>query len=382
MPITQHTAMHHTTVTRITTTEQFQQCAASWNCLTRGVPLRSWEWLSTWWEYYGTGLELYTLAVHDDHGTLLGLLPLFREQSATRGRVLRLLGSGEVCSDYVSVLSTNEHEDLVIDAVADWLIEACGREADRWDLLELEGISTSDAVMGKLIGTLSESGCGIHRTPGLNCWRRSLAPTWDEFYQGFSKNRRKAIRRLQKSAIDNGRAVYKQVESPEQLDDAMDMFIDLHQKRRISLGEPGCFASATFEQFIRDVSTQLFATLQLQVAWIEIGNQPVAVEYNLLDADTIYAYQGGFDPDAIGDSPGHVLTVLSIRNAIECGRTSYDFLRGDEPYKANWKAEPQATVNLRISANRTVAHLRQGVWLAGATMKNWVKGGMTLAGMQ
>lgn len=371
-------------VTRIATTDAFEQCSASWNCLTRGVPFRSWEWLSTWWTHYGPGRELYVLAAHDDQGTLLGILPLFRERTATRGRVLQLLGSGEVCSEYVTVLATNEHEDSVIEAFASWLIEASGRDATDdavWDLLELDGVPTSDAAMAKLIGALAESGCGVHRRPGLNCWQLSLPASWNELYESLRTNRRKAIRKLQRNAIDCGRLEFKTAATEEDFEAAMKLFIDLHQRRRISLGEPGCFASKRFAAFIDGVSKPMWSAGSLELSWIELDGRPVGTEYCLLDADTAYVYQGGLEPAAHKEAPGHLMTMAMIRHSIDSSRRTYDLLRGDEPYKADWNAQPQATVRLRVSANRTAAHLRQGVWLAGATMRNWIKGGMTLTGM-
>ncbi|MBI2481900.1 MAG: GNAT family N-acetyltransferase [Planctomycetia bacterium] len=371
-------------VTRIATTDTLRECSASWNCLTRGVPFRSWEWLSTWWEHYGAGRELYVLAVRDDTGTLLGILPLFRERSATRGRVLQLLGSGEVCTDYVTVLATTEHEDAVIEVLASWLIEASGgaKDADLWDLLELDGVLTNDAALAKLVGALSEAGCGVHRKPGLNCWKLSLPASWEEVYDGLSKNRRKVFRKLQRDAIDSGRLVFQTASTDDQYRRLMKLFVELHQKRRISLGEPGCFASQRFTAFIEDVSKQLWSAGVLELSWIELDGRPIGVEYCLLDADTTYVYQGGIEPEAHGESPGHLMTMALIRHSITSSRTKYDLLRGDEPYKADWNARPQTTVKLRVAANRTAAQLRQGVWLAGATMKNWIKGGLTLTGMQ
>lgn len=372
-------------VTRIATTDQLQKCADSWNDLTRGVPFRSWEWLSTWWEYYGAERELFVLAAHDDTGALRGLLPLYRERTAARGRVLQLLGSGEVCTDYVTILSTHEHEDLVIDAFANWLIDACrthADEADLWDLLELDAVPTNDASIARLVGSLAESGCGLHRRQGLSCWRLPLETSWDEQFAGLSKNRRKAFRRLQREVFDAGRLCFKFPQSDDELQTAMQLFVELHQKRRTSLGEPGCFASKPFAAFIDSVSKRLWDAGMLELSWIELDGSPVAIDYSLVDANTVYSYQGGIEPTAINESPGHLLTIALVQRAIASSRTTYDFLRGDEPYKADWNAVPLATVNLRISAARTSSHLREGVWLAGTTMKNWVKSGLTLTGMQ
>ncbi len=371
-------------VTRIATTDALKQCAASWNCLTRGVPFRSWEWLSTWWEHYGADRELYVLAARDDHGELLGVLPLFRERTATRGRVLQMLGSGEVCTDYVTVLSTNEHEDPVVEAIANWLIKASrrdARDADAWELLELDCIPTSDAAMAKLVGALAEAGCGVHRRPGLNCWKLALPASWDEFYKAAPKNCRRVIRKLQRRAFDLGRVAFKTVTTDDEFAATMKLFVELHQKRWVSLGEPGCFASERFAAFIDGVSHRLWSAGMLELSWIELDGQPVAVEYCPLGDNTIYVYQGGLEPAATKEAPGHLMTMALIQHSIAAGRTTYDILRGDEPYKADWGAQPHPTVKLRITANRTAAHLRQGVWLAGLTMKNWIKSGMTLTGM-
>ncbi len=308
-------------VTRIATNGDLQHCSAEWNCLTRGIPFRSWEWLSTWWEHYQAGRELFVLAVRDDLGTLLGVMPLFREQSATRGRVLQLLGCGEACTDYVTVLSTNEHQDLVVEAIANWLLEACRADADEsdlWDLLELEGVLASDVAMAKLVGTLSDAGCGVHRKPGLNCWKLDLPASWDQHFAELSKNRRKAFRRLQRETIDRGRLAHKFPTSDDEFQATMKLFVDLHQKRRISLGEPGCFASQPFAAFMNDVSRRLWNAGTLELSWIELDGRPVAVDYSLVNADTIFAYQGGIDPEANSESPGHLMTIALVQHSIDC----------------------------------------------------------------
>ena len=51
-----------------------------------------------------------------------------------------------------------------------------------------------------------------------------------------------------------------------------------------------------------------------------------------------------------------------------------DFLRGDEPYKAHFRALPRPMRTLRVVANRRGAALRHNLWLAGANVKRWIKG--------
>jgi CelD/BcsL family acetyltransferase involved in cellulose biosynthesis len=47
------------------------------------------------------------------------------------------------------------------------------------------------------------------------------------------------------------------------------------------------------------------------------------------------------------------------------GHTRFDFLRGDEPYKAHWRAEPRSTWRRQATAPRLLPRLRRQTW-AGA----------------
>jgi len=373
-------------VTRVSSTEQLRDLAGGWNCLTRGVPFRSWEWLATWWEHYG-GLrrELYVLPVYDRGGALVGVAPWYAENIRSRGRVLRFLGSGAVCSDYLSVLSTHEHEEAVTAALAEWLVAAAGRNArhdtyDTWDLLELDGVTTTDSAIARLVGNLNEAGCTVHRRAGLNCWQIELPATWQQYVSQFSTSRRRKIRRLQTVAREKGVSLHV-AQSDDERDQALRILVRLHQARRRSLGEPGCFAEEAFSSFFSGVVDSLGSDGSLQLAWIELDGQPIGADVLLASDTTDYLYQSGIDPRNLAFQPGHLSTLLLIERAIEQSRSVLDFLRGDEPYKASWGARPVPTQSIRVAANRMAPQIRHGVWLAGLTMKNWVKSGLSLAGV-
>ena len=40
-------------VLRCSTLDQLTSLAPYWDCLARGVPFRSWAWMSNWWRHYG-----------------------------------------------------------------------------------------------------------------------------------------------------------------------------------------------------------------------------------------------------------------------------------------------------------------------------------------
>jgi CelD/BcsL family acetyltransferase involved in cellulose biosynthesis len=383
--------------------DQLAPYADDWDRLSAGVPFRSWTWLSAWWRHYGRaqggspgtrsqvagiaslslaphrrdgGPRLLVLGVFDSDDTLVGLAPWYLDGGGPSGRVVRLLGSGEVCSDYLSLLCQPGMEDRVAQAVADHLSELAAAENHqplRWDLLRLESIDAHDRAADRLIAHLAERGNTVHRRAGPTCWRIELPPTWADYLATLSKSHRKQLRRLKRNLLDSGRAVLHSVRQTGELPQAIDLLVDLHQRRRRALGEPGCFASPRFTAFHREVMPQLFREGRLQLHWLELDGKPVAVEYHLAGGGIVYAYQSGIDPDALDRQPGRLITLAVLRRAIEQGYRALDFLRGDEPYKAHYRARPRPSFTVRVVPDRTAAQLRHGLWLAGSNVKRWMK---------
>ena len=118
---------------------------------------------------------------------------------------------------------------------------------------------------------------------------------------------------------------------------------------------------------------QMLASGQLLLSWVTMDGQPLAAEYHLRGGGVVYAYQSGVDPEALKHSPGQLSNMIAIRRAVAQGYRAFDFLRGDEPYKAHWRAKPRATLEIRVAAPRAAAWLRHGVWLAGAGVKEWLR---------
>jgi len=361
--------------------------ASDWDQLGRGVPFRSWAWMSNWWRAYGISTngsansdrQLYVLAVFDHSTELVGLALWFVRHSASQGSTVRFLGTGEVCSDYLSLLCERDREDAVAAALAQWLTEkACRPGPDRWDLLAWEGIDPEDVATRRLSDQLAQRGHTIHTRPGPNCWRIELPATWQEHLAELSKDHRKQLRRLERDYLATGRARLHTATNRDEFETARRILIDLHQRRRTALGEPGCFSSVRFAAFHNDVMPSLLADGRLRLSWVELDGRPAAAEYHVADGGVVYAYQAGIEPELLEHGPGRLANLMTIRQAIQRGDRAFDFLRGDEPYKAHWRAKPRACVDIRVVPTGISARIRHGVWLTGVGMKRWLKNGLGL----
>ncbi len=382
-------------VVRLSTTAEIQPWAAQWNALARGMPFRRWEWLEIWWNHYGPlageirpSRELFVLAVFDAHKSLLGIAPWYVEHTATQGRVVRFLGSGEVCSEYPSLLCVEGHEEVVARSLAKWLTQstisdhrnsAPSPHNDQWDVLKLSAVAGDDLPIERLLAQLAIQGSAVHRRSGMNCWRLELPTNWDDYLAMLSKSHRKQLRRLDRDFFRSGRARVHWVHEPRQLEEALDVLVRLHQSRWKYRGWPGCFASQRFLKFHREVSLRMLAFDALLMSWLEIDGRAVAAEYHLAGDRIVYAYQSGVAPKALHFQPGHLSHLATIRRAIERGDRAFDFLRGDEPYKSHWRAVARPTYDVCVVPPRIGPRIRQAVRSAGSTVVNQLRSGWQLA---
>jgi len=378
---------------RITLHACFDELApwrARWNALARGLPFRRWEWLEPWWTHYGLesgrpmpDKRLVLLAVWDEQH-LIAVAPWYLSRLWSDGRTLRALGAGEVCSEYVTILCEPGFEERVGAALANWLTEnARGRRDGNldWDLLELSGVVAGDRTVSRLLNHLAELGNDVYPRSGLSCWRIELPERWDDFVLRLSKSHRKQVRRAARKLADR-RAVVRQATTLDELRQGFDILVQLHQRRWESLGDRGCFARPGFAPFHRTASERLFHDGCVDLVWLELDGRPLAAEYHLLGSDVVYAYQSGIDPDRLEHEPGRLAVTATIQRGIERGFRSYDFLRGDEPYKAHWRAEPRPMWEIRVVPKCASARWRHGVSSATDSVKSWIKSGLELAGLR
>jgi CelD/BcsL family acetyltransferase involved in cellulose biosynthesis len=354
----------------LTTDRELSELRDDWGRLATGMPLRGFPWASTWWKYYKTNrMSLWLLVVRDDDDAIIGIAPWHLTESPVAGRVIRFLASGEVCTDYLTILCDPNDREVVVDAIADHLLTT----RSQWDVVELSAVSRDDAVIGGVANALAAAGHQIDIRHRWNGWRLELPDDWSAFLSRLSKSRRERTRKLLRDNVESERATLRRITSHQQLEQSFELLVRLHERRRASLGEPGAFRSQRFTAFHRQVCRELLACGQLRLLILELEGEPIAAEYSLTGDDTIYYYQGGFDPQFADQRPGWLSFAASLKLAVEEGYQYFDFMRGDEPYKASWKAGPVALSEIRIVGVGRSSRLRHAGWSVGQSMKHWVK---------
>lgn len=348
----------------------FARLRADWNGLhrrSRQSPFLSWEWLYPWWRRIEPKARLHLFTLRDGTGHLRGLLPLCEmELRGTGARRWGFLGDGEVGSDGLDLICLPEERIALAARFADLLAS----HGERFDILELSDLPAGAPLIDALRQRFPEKRAWIESFPRYRCPRIELEGSWEGFLKGFGradnlKRRRRWFDRQEGFLIERA-------EQPAALRGALETFFDLHARRWQADGGSQGITSSAVRAFHRDAVALLAESGLVHLYTLHLGDRALASLYGITWDGRFYFYQSGFDPAFSKLSAGLVLMGESVAQSFAQGLSSYEFLRGEEPYKFEWASAESRTVGLSIvrksaagwrfrSLQRALAHLKSEV---------------------
>ncbi len=312
--------------------------APEWRALADACPtatvFQTYEWNATWWRHFGRvpGRRMHILTWRErEGGPLVGLAPLMSGWwHGPPLRRLTFLGAG--ASDYHDLLALPGREDAVAEAFY--------------------------AALGRQIADLPQmrEGSLLHCRPPQDPSRSSDAPQeacpylplptdWDTLLRTFGKKTRSNILYHDRSLRKVFEVGMGPVTDAALLDGEMTRLFELHQRRWNQRWLPGVFGGRRVQAFHREAARALLGRDILRLFTLKLDGETQAALYAFAFGDRMCYYQAGFEPTLAKWSLGTVLTAHALQTSIAEGRAVFDFLRGDEPYKAKWTQ--RAAVNVR-----------------------------------
>jgi CelD/BcsL family acetyltransferase involved in cellulose biosynthesis len=271
----------------------------------------TWEWASTWWRHFGTGVEPRVTICRNSDGAAAAILPL-QLRRAGPVRILRFVGHGP--SDELGPVCAPDEREAAARALR-LVLDEGGFDVFLGDALP--GTEPWAAFLGGRVVERTES-------PLL----RVESVSWDDFLASRSQNLRQQVKRFERRLARSHELRFRLSSDPEGVRADLETLFALHRKRWH--GSPW-FAGA--ENFHRD-----FAAVALERGWLrlwvlDVNRTPVAAWLGFRFAGVESYYQAGRDPTWERWSVGFVLLAHTIRQALADGMTEYRFLRGGEQYK-------------------------------------------------
>jgi CelD/BcsL family acetyltransferase involved in cellulose biosynthesis len=355
------------------------------------TPFSSWAFQRAWWDAYGASAHDQTLIVRAASGSAGGaeagdpiaIVPLMHrhEVEASDEATASKIRHGDVSAltpvpptakavffgasyhaDYATILAAPDDLPAVAAALADHLADARAGDPTHpapWDAIDLRRLRCGDPAADALAAAFG--GREIEHGWTVNLEREDVCPVVripsDADFEGYlstlDKKSRHEIRRKLRRAESAGEIRLTRSTTP--LDELEDV-IGLHQKRWGPDGlfppTPGGDASRVF---IRRWFEESGPEGPVALLFLTVGERRIAAGIHVDGGDALMFYNAGIDPDARDLSPGVVLAAECLRIAIELGKTRFDFLRGNEPYKYEWGAvdEPIQRLLVRRDAGRS-----------------------------
>ena len=307
--------------TAATPLNSFHEIRSEWLDLLDKCPVNTFflmpQWQEIWWEAFRERRELAGFYLQGPEGvTAIASL-------ARQGDDLSFVGNTETF-DYNDFMVRSGSEDDFFAALMSWL------EQENFKALELPSLIENSPTLEYLPDLARQRGYSVEITeedvtPGL-----SLPDNWDAYLASLSKKNRHELRRkLRRLESAEGWRWYC-VQGPEAVSDRLDDFLTL---MRQSAPEKAAYMTGERETFFRSITRRTAELGMLRLFFLEMDGQDVAAALCFDYNGTRFLYNSGYNPEYGFYSVGLLLNALCLREAIEQGKTYFDFLRGPEPYK-------------------------------------------------
>jgi CelD/BcsL family acetyltransferase involved in cellulose biosynthesis len=322
----------------ITTLNGFEAERERWDRLYEADPssqlFLSHAWLGA---YLRTAPRGWRILVLRDGDELLAALPLriSRVPSALLPVARQLAFASAPVADYQGMLCRPGREDAALRAFHAAIV-ALG-----WDRASFSDVA--DARIRDLLALLSSDGDEVRLSGTTRCPRVELPATWTAFAKTLGAGTRgttvRSVRRMRED-LPNFRI---SLPSDADVEAHVEAMARLHHRRwggnlRKTRAKYGRLNRAAYDA----------GCLRLIVLWD--GERPIAGAASYVDAvrGTYNLYQLAYDADYAKYSPGKGAIGLAIRDAIEHGFRTFDFLRGDEEYKSAYAPEAVTTTHYHV----------------------------------
>jgi CelD/BcsL family acetyltransferase involved in cellulose biosynthesis len=347
-------------VTEINENSQFCDLKNEWNeVLNKSEDnnvFLTWEFLSTYWKHFEKGKQLKVLLLEDEKG-IVGIAP-FRQSRYNFGKILGynviepLAYGGADYTGLIFAEKTQECFNLVLNHLV---------KHGNWNFVYLFDLPGNSSIQKLLPANSTKDVPKFELLPGRVCPYLPLPDSKELFMDSLDSKLRKDIRRCVKNLErDHGEVELKRYDQLGSIENAMDNFFRLHQKRWNSKFMTGVFNTQEIRNFYIDTANQLISKGWFALYFLTVKGKPIAAQYCIEYGQKMNYVLGGFDVEFSEYGIGNLLTFKIIENCIEKNLTEFDFLKGEESYKFRWTQQFRKNFGVRFVNNNFASSFING----------------------
>ena len=343
------------------------------------LPFQGAIWARHWWtsfaeKRFGLRDSLQIRAVRDGTGgRLLAVAPMMLTDRPAIGplriRILQFFGADPNITELRGMLCEPAREAEVWAALTADLRAL----SHAWDWIQWGSV---------LAGSEGEQaiarGAGIEWGPQVPNYVLRLAPTWDEFKAGLSRNIKESLRKCYNAPKRDGHTFeFTVARTPAEVAEALPDFLRLHALRSAqgnTVRHADVFASKPARAFLCAVGPELAASGGIGVFCLRSAGKTIAARLGFFSASHLYLYYSGFEPEWGRYSVMTTTLAETIKWAIGQKIPAINLSFGKDVSKLRWKPEErtwlqavEVSPTLRSRAVRVASVLFQqalgGRWL-------------------
>ncbi|MEZ5775706.1 MAG: GNAT family N-acetyltransferase [Hyphomicrobiaceae bacterium] len=337
----------------VSTLEELPALETSWNALHAADPdaslFLSYAWMRCW--LAGQPPRWFILVARDEErDDIVGLLPLRLRTRISRSGVLHneLTAAGSRMADYTGLLCRPAYERKVIPAFVNTILGL------PWKRLDLECLRIGPQRLNCLVAPLQRAGLTVHSMTSTNpdgvdnlvCPVATLAGSFESYLSGLGSSTRQKLRRLLRRLDQDDRLAIRLADAETATED-IETVLALWRARWETLkGARTGSIVRNMRMLLRSVAADGILFLPV----LRYEGRPVGALASIVDRrkKSLLFWIAGRDEQFQELSSGLLLHADSIRRAIAMGLGTYDFLRGNEPYKYLFGAHDEQIRHLVI----------------------------------
>jgi len=338
-------------IKKISTQNEFSKLKDDWNVLLKkskcDTLFLTWEWMYTWWECFKDNKQLFILTVHEENENLVGIAPLCMDKKKIGGipflKYIKFLGTMPISSDHLNFIICNKRERETLKAITEYLFQEI-----KWDFCLFSNIPSS-SLTSKLLKEIMRNRL-FQSEKSQVCYYIPLPSRFEDFQSSLRVNMRSSIRRKRRNLQKkyNGFELVI-LESPDEINDAMERLFELHEKRWMVVKHKGNFISNEVKKFHKKIARLFLKPDMLRLYFLRVQGKDVATLYTFKYNNKLFYYQSGRDPEWSKEGVGGILINLIIEDAINKGYAEFDFLRGMEDYKTRLTDKKREEIDIFIT---------------------------------
>lgn len=329
----------HQEVQEINRFEDLKELQPVWRRLLDATPgatfFQSYEWLETYWRFYGAGQKLRVLVV-SRNGEPSGIVPLTVIGEATRiGRVKVLTYPLHDWGSFYGPIGADPGGALAA------ALSHIKRSRRDWEMLDLRWVDPR-ADAGRTPQALLEAGFPALAADWAHSPLVEIEGDWNQYLEGRSPKFRSTLRRYEKKLAALGEVTFLRYRSSDSGGgdprwDLYDVCVSIAEQSwqgasttgtTLSHGSVRDYLRATHEAAAR------FGAVEMNI--LSLSGRPIGFCYNYFHAGQSFGLRKGSLPEFSSDGAPTVLTARVLEDSFIRGDRLYDMGPGSLDIKERW----------------------------------------------